>query len=91
MTVQVKENYICDQCGLNYMLDVDEQMPPQWILAHLVIANSRGRVADHEREQVYHYCGLQCMLEHLSSGEFRARVSFSEREEEEFDEEDDQE
>ncbi len=57
---------ICDNCGEEYLMDAEMELPPYWLGVPISIANGEGMV--NGREHFVHLCSIQCLTEY-SAGE----------------------
>lgn len=65
----------CDSCDTHYMIDEDHmELPPGWIAAQIVMADTDGCVPDSDRELFCHFCNLVCMADFISANKIKQKL-----------------
>ena len=66
-------SFVCDSCGVNYMIHDNMELPPLWFAAQISISNSVGFIPPQEQEVYKHFCSQKCLIEYAKSTEIRER------------------
>lgn len=73
--------FVCEECDTNYMLGPEQQLPPYWIAARLIMSDGEGIVPSVEQEEIYaHFCSLSCLHRHMKSNKIKKRHEMIDRE-----------
>jgi len=75
---------ICDQCGEEYLMDSDMELPPYWMGIPISMANGEGLI--NGREHFIHICSIECLSEYASSDAMKEKLMTVDKDEDEDDE-----
>lgn len=63
----------CDVCEVDYTVADAMDIPPHWFAVQIAIGNQNGTVPTADRDVFYHFCSLDCVIEHAQSDKLKER------------------
>ncbi len=65
---------ICDNCGEEYILGENMDLPPYWLGVQVAVGNYDGEASG--AELFLHLCGQECLSEYTEGEELRNKIAF---------------
>lgn len=63
---------ICDNCGQEYLMEQEMELPPYWMAVPISIANGEGMI--NGREHFIHICSLECLADYATGDQMKEQL-----------------
>ena len=79
---------VCDNCGQEYLLPPEMELPPYWIAIQFTISNKDGEMPADTPDMLTHLCSQECLKEFVAGDIIRSQMALVDKPDPEEDIED---